>query len=275
MSEWISAADAAKLLGVSVRTVRALARSRKVASRTGHHPYAPRPWYRAPELRRWITVHVFRSKDFSNVRTRPRQYSWAKSVTKAEAARFLRCPISVVNYLLAINKLHEWAAGGLIRGEVFQLKQSMRRLLESGKLDFRKWTTTTSRKLWFRTRDLQKLKNAYVVEIPDNETGTYSTAIRRSHKIARARKYGPGDLITKADAALILGCSLRGIEYLISVGRLRSVRLGHRTVGLKRKRVISLQRRRRVGSGKKIGVRKAILLNLTRAVGMTPRTVVR
>jgi short subunit dehydrogenase-like uncharacterized protein len=180
-----------------------------------------------------------------------------------------------VNYLLAINKLHEWAAGGLVRGEVFQLKQSIRRLLGSGKLDSRKWTTTTSRKLWFRTRDLQKLKNAYVVEVPDKEMGTYSTAIRRSNKIARVRKYGPGDLITKADAALVLGCSLRGIEYLISVGRLRSVRLGHRTVVLKRKRVISLQRRRRVGSGKKTGVRKSILLNLTNAVGMTRRTVAR
>lgn len=273
MSEWISAAGAAELLGISVRTVRTLARGRKVASRVGHYPYSPRPWYRAPELRKWIT-HVSRSKDSSKVRwTRQRKYSWAESVTKAEAARFLRCPVSVVNYLLAISKLHEWARGGLVRGEVFRLKQSIRRLLETGRLDLRQWPTRTSQKLWFRRRDLQKLIDAYVLELPDKETGTYSTAIRRSNKIARARKYGPGDLVTKADAALILGCSLRGIEYLISVGRLRSIRLGHRTVVLKRKRVISLQRRRRVGSGKKTGVRKSFLLNLTNAVGMRPRTV--
>jgi hypothetical protein len=137
MSEWISAAAAAELLGVSVRTVRTLARSRKVASRVRHHPYLPRPWYRAPELRKWITTQVSRTKDSSNLQwTRQRKYSWAESVTKAEAARFLRCPVSVVNYLLAINKLHEWAKGGLVRGEVFRLRQSIRRFARKREAGF-------------------------------------------------------------------------------------------------------------------------------------------
>ena len=275
MIEWVSASGAAELLGTSVRTVRALARSNKVASRVGHHPYLPRPWYRAPELRKWVIASTAGVEGCSSTqkRTRPRRYSWTGSVTNAEAARFLRCPLSVVKYLLSINKLHEWARGGLVRGEVFRLKQSIRHLAQTGSLDVRRWPTPTSRKLWFRRGDLQKLLDAYVLEIrTDKETRIYSTAIRRSNKIARARKYAPGELVTKADAARILGCSVRGIEYLISVRRLRSIRLGHRTVVLKKKKVVSLQRRRRVGPGKKTGVRKSLLLNLTNAVGMTPRT---
>jgi hypothetical protein len=275
MDEWLSAAGAADLLDVSIRTVRSLARTGKVASRVGHHPHLPRPWYRAPELRQWVIAYATSVKASSNTqRTRPRKYSWAEAVTKAETARFLRCPVSVVEYLLSINKLHEWARGGLVRGEVFRLKQSIRLLAQTGKLDFRLWPTLKSRKLWFCRRDLQKLIDAYVLEISnEKETGAYHTALRRSDKIARARKYAPGDLVTKADAAQILGCSVRGVEYLMSVGRLRPIRLGHRTVVLKRKKVLSLQRRRRIGPGKKTGVRKFTFLDLTNAVGMTPRPV--
>jgi hypothetical protein len=200
-----------------------------------------------------------------------RKYSWSDSINKSQAARFLGCSLSDIDHLISIYKLHEWARGGLIRSEVFRLKQSIRLLAQRGRLDVQQWLHAKPRKLWFLEQDVQRLLDDYILEIPHGqEIIHYARAIRRSDKVARARKYAPRELITKADAARILRCSVRGVEYLISVGRLRSIRLGYRTVVLKQKKVLSLARRRKVGPGRKTGARKSLVLDLTNAVGMGP-----
>ncbi len=113
------------------------------------------------------------------------------------------------------------------------------------------------RGLWFPKDSLVKLVEAHRILIRPGRI--YETRISRtlsSRKVADSR-FSPGEVITKADAALILDLSVHGVEDLMQKGQLKTIRLGHRLAVLRLKKVLALQRvRGRKRSGKRnAGVR--------------------
>src|SRR5205823_4652347 len=96
---------------------------------------------------------------------------------------------------------------------------------------------------------LDELLQAYTLHESPNG-GTVLSGTIRSLKLA-GLKYSPGELVTKADSALILGCSIRGVEYLMVTRKLRPIKF-RRTTVFKRKKVFAL-RRRRLRYGRRTG----------------------
>ena len=131
--------------------------------------------------------------------------------------------------------------------------RTLRMLARTAKLKFFTSDARSPRKLWFREGDLEKLIEAYTLRRADGAQ-VLSAAIR-SRRIACQKKYSAGKLITKSDAAFLLGCSRRGIEYHVEAGHLRRVTLGHRTTALLRRDAIALQRKR-MRWGKRTGSKK-------------------
>lgn len=134
---------------------------------------------------------------------------------------------------------------------------SVRTLLQfarSGKIDFKLGAylgrpSNGGRKLWFHEDSLHRLVARHRIVEPQSRLVFISETLS-SRKVASSR-YSPGEVITKAEAAFILGCSIRGVEHLADMGRLKAIRLGHRLVVFKHKKVRALQRVRAPRSGKR------------------------
>lgn len=134
--------------------------------------------------------------------------------------------------------------------EISGQKVSMRTLQEfarSGKIDFTLGTYSSPRdgagKLWFHTASLERLVEAHKYRWYSGYF-TFVSQTLSSRKVA-ASKYFPGEVITKAEASVILKLSIRGIEDLMDRGHLKPIRLGHRLVLFRRKKVYALERLRR------------------------------
>jgi hypothetical protein len=108
------------------------------------------------------------------------------------------------------------------------------------------------RRVGFHKISVSQFVDAHRIFQPLSESDHTS---RISETVASRRvadsKFFPGEIISKADAAFILGCSRRGIEYLMDVGQLKPISLGHRTVVFRQKKVRALERQRRPRSGKR------------------------
>ncbi len=100
----------------------------------------------------------------------------------------------------------------------------------------------TGRKLWFRRGSLYWLimRKQLVFDCRTEPSHFFISDTLSSKKIASSR-YSPGEVITKAEAARILGCSIRGVEYLTGLGQLKAIRLGHRLVVFSCKKVLALK----------------------------------
>jgi hypothetical protein len=280
-AEWIPTAAAARYAGLSIRALRVFARNGKVDFRVGRDPCRPRYWYHAPELQKLTRAFALRADDsMKRKMIRPvRKYSYCDFISKGVAAQFIGCRISQIKYLVSIGRLGEYG-GGLMCREIIALYRTLQLLAKNGKLNSRDCRSPNGRKFWFHKNALRKLLQNHTMLLPNSASRALSGTIR-SQKIA-ALKYPPGVLVTKADAALILGCSLRGVEYLMSIGRLKSLKLGHRVgrrVVFKQKSVLALQRRR-IRTGRKTGVRKSfektskrLLRDLTNSVGIASQKV--
>jgi hypothetical protein len=120
--------------------------------------------------------------------------------------------------------------------------QTLRRLAQNRRIEF--YQRTPCGKFWFEKGVLDRFLSAFLIPTADGKQAV-STAVRSS-KILLAGKYMPGELVTKADAALMLGLKIRGIEHLVANKELRPapVNLGYRTVAFVRKSVVALQRNR-------------------------------
>jgi hypothetical protein len=230
--------------------LRAYARAGKISFVTGWNPnYRARPWYRAVELRDLIQRYVHKAHQTHN--PIPIQQALCydlDAITKPEAARFLGAEISDIDYLVAIGRLGEWAnRPGLVFGEVVRLWRILTKLAAAGKLENRKTLKETkkktSRNLWISRSALTKLLEELTIVAPDGRRALSSAA--RMEKLALAR-YAVGELVTKQDAAFMLGLSIRGIEHLMETSKLVPIRLikNHKQTLFRRRRVIALARRR-------------------------------
>jgi hypothetical protein len=134
---------------------------------------------------------------------------------------------------------------------------SVRTLLtfaRNGKIDFKLGAylgrrRNGGRKLWFSKSSLHRLVAAHWVVEPRSRFVCTSETLG-SRKVASSR-YAPGEVITKAEAARILDCSIRGVEHLVDMEQLKAIRLGHRLVVFQYKKVRALQRVRTPRSGKR------------------------
>ena len=168
------------------------------------------------------------------------QHQWMPTI---EAGRYLQLSASTLCALARSHKIQSRKGRRSTRG------RARRRAIRSHR--------SRRRKLWFRKSALDNLLRAHILFGPDGK-GTQLSAALRSRKILLVHKYPPGELLTKLDAAFVLGRSIRGVEYLMENQRLQplGLNLGHRTVVFKRSAVVGLQRELNP-RGKKIGTTKA------------------
>jgi hypothetical protein len=167
------------------------------------------------------------------------QDQWMPSI---EAGRYLQLSASTLCALARSHKIQSRKGRRSTRGRA-------RRAIHSRR--------ARRRKLWFRKSQLDNFLRAHILFGPDGKDTQLSAALR-SRKILLVHKYEPGELLTKLDAAFVLGRSIRGVEYLMENQRLKplGLNLGHRTVVFKRSTVVRLQRELNP-RGKKIGTTKA------------------
>jgi hypothetical protein len=128
--------------------------------------------------------------------------------------------------------------------------RTIRMLARKGKLEYFIGDNASAKKIWITESALEKLREAYTLQARDGKT--ICSAAVRSRKIASEKKHAAGKLVTKRDAAFLLDCSERGIDYQVKVRKLSRIKLGYRTVVYRLRDVIAL-RRKRIRFGRKIG----------------------
>jgi hypothetical protein len=255
---WISTADAVCSSGLPARTLRKLARAGKVKFKR----YRPiEKWYQAPRLRNLVRRYAKRQPDDP---TPLGAYFGDESLSPAVAARFLGCSAQDVQYLLSIGRLDQYASGLLIPYQLVSLQRTLKRLARAGRLNF-KIERRPGRNFLFLKTSLQRLIDAHTIA---RGQSTRVSRTLRSCKIATL-KFPPGELMDKRDAAFLLSCSVRGVEYLMSIGRLRPIAISKRRVAFKRRNVLAVHRFRLRHGRKKMETRKNI--SLSKAVGIEPQ----
>lgn len=253
---WISCRDAARLTGASPAVLRALARAKKLECRWGWHPLGLRPWYSAPELSSMVAHYISfppnAARQAKESRARENQSFWNDAVSDAAAARFLHADESAMAYLLQTRLTSRWASPrranrDLPRHEVLKLRRTLRKLAGAGKLKPAVVSSSTEspRNLWFPAVAIDRLVKSLTLTNAQGQTALSSAA--RSVKLAESR-FTVGELITKIDAAFILGASKRGVEHLMlgSKPKLKVVKRVSckREVFFDRSAVVALARRR-------------------------------
>jgi excisionase family DNA binding protein len=140
-------------------------------------------------------------------------------------------------------------AASYITSVVAGMRFSARTLLtlaKNGKVQYKLGAYHSSaragRKFWFSEASLERLMAAHRVFNPH---GFFRISRTLASRMIAGSPYPPGKVITIADAAWVLNCSISFVHYLIKQGQLKAIRLGdYRLVVIKYERVRAFQLRR-------------------------------
>jgi hypothetical protein len=146
----------------------------------------------------------------------------------------------------SVRTLLKLARNGKIDFSIDRGRESFSRRSD---LKVRKKMANSGRRLWFSKKSLRLLIGAHVIVHPLSNKLRVSQTFS-SRKVADSR-YSPGEVITKEEAAFVLSRSIRGVEYLMSTGRLKAIPLGNRLVVFKDREVRALDKALRRRSGKR------------------------